>query len=79
MPETSPKTNFLGTTDNEPMEIHVYGLRGLRLDYASDLGALATVGATSMNVNGGYWRQLDLQHSGGGDDCRGRRIHQRRP
>lgn len=41
---TSPPTNFLGTTDNSPFEIHVNTQRGWRLE----------PNATSPNVIGGY-------------------------
>jgi hypothetical protein len=41
---TVPGTDFLGTTDNQPLELHVNGARALRLEPY----------ATSANVIGGY-------------------------
>ena len=49
---TTAGANFLGTTDNQPLEFHVNGSRGLRLQWASDGGFLASYG---VNVLGGYW------------------------
>lgn len=49
---TSPGANFLGTTDNQPLEIKVNNQRGLRLEYQrSPL-------TQSMNVIGGYGGNL---------------------
>jgi len=41
---TTAGTNFLGTTDNKPLQLHVNGLRALRLEPH----------ATSPNIIGGY-------------------------
>jgi hypothetical protein len=45
---TTPGVNFLGTTDNQPLEFHVNGQRGLRLEYGGD-GTIQ-----SVNVIGGH-------------------------
>jgi hypothetical protein len=49
-PGTIPGTHFLGTTDNQPLELKVNNARGLRLEYP-------TVGSTP-NLVGGYGGNL---------------------
>ena len=46
---TTPGPNFVGTTDNQPLEFHVNGLRGFRLEPAANTG-FAT---NAVNVIGG--------------------------
>jgi hypothetical protein len=46
---TSPSSNFIGTTDNQSLELKVYNGRALRLE-----PAIALVGPNSFNVLGGY-------------------------
>jgi hypothetical protein len=53
---TTPGADFVGTTDDEGLELHVNGSRGLRLDYASarvDGNYLENY--SGINMNGGYW------------------------
>ena len=45
---TTPGTNFIGTTDDVALEFHVNGIRGLRIEPATNLNA------TTINVIGGY-------------------------
>jgi Chaperone of endosialidase len=42
---TTPGTHYLGTTDNQPLELNVYGMRALRLEPGDGI---------SPNVIGGY-------------------------
>ncbi len=45
----NPAANFLGTTDNQPLEFRVNGTRGLRLEPAQ-LGTVHVIGGYSGNV-----------------------------
>ncbi|MFZ0826562.1 MAG: hypothetical protein WAO02_03985 [Verrucomicrobiia bacterium] len=56
---TTPGVNFLGTTDDAGLELHVYSLRGIGLNYSSQ-GPLGINNATdaSINVNSGFWENL---------------------
>jgi hypothetical protein len=49
--------NFLGTTDNQPLELRVNGSRGLRLSYLGKSSGPAPILflQRSINVIGGYW------------------------
>ena len=55
--DTTPGVNFLGTTDFEPLELHVNGSRGMRLDYASESIYIPPFLFlySGINVNGGFW------------------------
>lgn len=49
--------NFLGTTDNQPLELKSYGRTGLHLEYASrtySSGNIPTGSDRAMNIVGGY-------------------------
>ncbi len=48
----NPAVNFLGTTDNQPLEFRVNGTRGLRLQPAAD-GTVHVIGGHSVNVVSG--------------------------
>ncbi len=50
---TDPKTNFLGTTDDQALELRVYGERALRLE-AVHSELLSYPYTESVNVIGGY-------------------------
>jgi hypothetical protein len=50
---TTAGTHFLGTTDNQPLEIKVNGQRGLRLEENSGFGAVNIIGGSLQNVIGG--------------------------
>lgn len=53
---TIPATHFLGTTDNQPLELRVNGQRGLRLEYASAPffgSSVSVLGGSVSNVVGG--------------------------
>jgi hypothetical protein len=54
---TSLPANFLGTTDNQPLDLKANGQRGLELQYSSvGSGGIISFGSHSgMNVLGGYW------------------------
>src|SRR5215831_15039895 len=55
---TSAGLNFLGTTDNQPFELHAWGNRALQLSYASrtlSSGIIFFGFEDSINVLGGYW------------------------
>ncbi|SPE54742.1 conserved exported hypothetical protein [Verrucomicrobia bacterium] len=57
---TAPPGNFLGTTDNNPLELHVSGIRGLRLEPDSR-------GLSAPNFIGGYVNNAIQQPGSGGD------------
>jgi hypothetical protein len=54
---TTAGANFVGTTDNQPLELDVYGVRGLRLEYASRVTDIFPYffSQAGINVIGGYW------------------------
>ena len=54
---TAAGVNFLGTLDNQPLELWSYGIRGLRLEYTSRTFSVGNFLSTSagMNVIGGFW------------------------
>ena len=53
---TTPAANFLGTTDNEPLDLDSSGERGLQLQYVSRSAPPPIIAFTSgMNVLGGFW------------------------
>lgn len=48
--------NFLGTTDNQPLELDAYGSRGLHLEYTSRSSGYPLFSyQAGVNVIGGYW------------------------
>lgn len=69
---TLPGTNFLGTTDNEPLELHVNNTRALRLEPAA--GGPNVVGGSAFNlvapgisatfIGGGYTNTVGSSYSG---------------
>src|SRR5712692_7375919 len=54
---TTTPANFLGTTDNQPLDLKVFGQRGLELQYSSvGSGGIILFGSHyGVNVLGGYW------------------------
>jgi hypothetical protein len=50
----TPGVDFLGTTDNQPLDLWANNTRALRLQYASGSSGFGTRSWTSMNVIGGY-------------------------
>ncbi len=46
---TTAGVNFVGTTDNQPLELHVNGVRGWRLEPTATLGTVNVVGGSSGN------------------------------
>jgi hypothetical protein len=46
---TTPGTHFLGTTDNQPLELRVNGMRGLRLQPVAGNDAVSVVGGSARN------------------------------
>ncbi len=74
---TALPANFLGTTDNQPLDLKVYGLRGLHLEYTSvSSGGIIRFGShEGVNVLGGYWGNtisnavVGATIAGGGDDA----------
>ncbi len=53
---TTPAANFLGTTDNQPLELRVNSTRGLRLEFTGRTsGGLFITHADSVNVIGGFF------------------------
>jgi hypothetical protein len=56
---TTPSVNFLGTTDNEPLDLDSSGERGLELRYVSRGAPPPAVAFTSgINVLGGFWGNI---------------------
>jgi len=49
---TTAGANYLGTADNQPLELHVNGTRGLRLEPTPALGTVNVVGGSSSNYVG---------------------------
>jgi hypothetical protein len=46
---TTPGVNFLGTTDNEALEVHVNGVRGLRIEPDTAFNTPNVIGGSSAN------------------------------
>jgi hypothetical protein len=63
---TTPGTDFLGTTDNQPLELKVDGQRALRLEPASSFGVSSpdVIGGFSGNAVTGSW--IGTTIAGGG-------------
>jgi hypothetical protein len=75
---TTPGVNFLGTTDNQPLNLDSDGLRGLQLQYtARRSGGIIGIGfyQYGMNVDGGFWGNtisnnvIGATIAGGGDEA----------
>jgi trimeric autotransporter adhesin len=49
---TDPATQFLGTTDNQPLHLRVYNQRALRLEYATS--TVGVVNYSGLNTLGGF-------------------------
>ncbi len=71
---TTPE-NFLGTTDNQPLELRANGSRGLRLQYVGrSSGFPFLFSQRAMNVIAGYWGNtiatdvIGATIAGGGDE-----------
>ncbi|HWX19363.1 MAG TPA: hypothetical protein VN578_05585 [Candidatus Binatia bacterium] len=52
---TTPGVNFLGTTDNQPLELWADSSRALRLEYSGYFNPITKSGSTSINLIGGYY------------------------
>jgi len=75
---TTVGLNFLGTTDNQPLELDAYGVRGLRLEYTSRFSGFPFLfSQAGVNVVGGYWGNFISNNviggvvAGGGDQAGG--------
>jgi hypothetical protein len=72
---TTPGANFVGTTDNEPLELDAYGVRGLHLERTGrSSGGPLFFTQSGVNVIGGYWGNIISNTviggtiAGGGDE-----------
>ena len=72
---TTTGMNFVGTTDNQPLELDAYGLRGLHLEHTSrSTGFPFLFSQAGINVIGGYWGNTISNNviggtiAGGGDE-----------
>jgi hypothetical protein len=72
---TTPGLDFVGTTDNEPLELDAYGVRGLHLERTGrSSGAPLFITQSGVNVIGGYWGNIISNTviggtiAGGGDE-----------
>jgi hypothetical protein len=52
---TTPGVNFLGTTDDEPLELWADNSRALRLEYTGFFNGFTKQSSTSINLIGGYY------------------------
>jgi len=59
---TTPGVDFLGTTDNTPLDLRAYGTRGMQLSYVQRGGGGAVAATWGINVLGG----LNLNSIGSG-------------
>lgn len=72
---TSPGVNFLGTTDNQGLQLRSFNQAGLQLQYAQR-GTIITGIEYGMNLIGGYWGNIISNGvvggtiAGGGDSFR---------
>ncbi len=73
---TTPGVNFLGTTDNQALELDANGLRALHLEYTSrSSGFPRLFRQAGMNVVGGFWGNSISNNviggtiAGGGDEA----------
>jgi len=60
---TSPATDYLGTSDNQPLELRVFAQRGLRLEPTAQTDTINLIGGSSANSSGGA---LGATIAGGG-------------
>ena len=72
---TSPGPNFLGTTDSQPLELHVNNQRALRLEpnVSGPFGAPNVIGGSANNsvsagvnnafIGGGYYNTINAANS----------------
>ncbi len=74
---TTAGVNFVGTTDDQALDLDSYGNRGLQLQYVSRSSGFPLDSSTSgMNVLGGYWGNsisanvISATIAGGGDAFR---------
>jgi hypothetical protein len=74
---TTPGVNFVGTTDNQPLDFESDGVRGLELRYTSRSSGFPLFSSSAgVNVNGGYWGNTISNNiiggtiAGGGDSFR---------
>ena len=73
---TTAGVNFVGTTDNQPLDLDSDGVHGLQLAYASRFSSFPFIySQDSMNVIGGYWGNtvsnnvIGATIAGGGDEA----------
>jgi hypothetical protein len=71
---TTAGVNFVGTTDNQPLDLETFGSRGLQLQYTSRTsGGPFFFSQYGININGGYWGNtisnnvIGATIAGGGD------------
>jgi len=62
---TTPGVNFLGTTDDEPLELWANNSRALRLEYSGYFNGITKQSTTSINLIGGYGGNQTLNGSVG--------------
>jgi hypothetical protein len=72
---TTAGVNFMGTTDNQPLELDAYGVRGLHLERTGRSSGFPFLFTQSgVNVIGGYWGNIISNTviggviAGGGDE-----------
>lgn len=54
---TTPAANFVGTIDNQPLQLRSFNTAGFQLQYAS-YGNILTGITYGMNILGGYWGNI---------------------
>jgi hypothetical protein len=62
---TTPGQNFLGTTDNEPLEFWVNNARALRFENSSTFNGITKQFVDSINVIGGFLNNRVVNGAGG--------------
>jgi hypothetical protein len=60
---TSPTTDYLGTSDNQPLELRAFAQRGLRLEPTAQTDTINLIGGSAANSSGGA---LGVTIAGGG-------------
>lgn len=63
---TTAGTNFVGTTDNQPLYLDSFGNRGLELQYVTRFSVQTFLSQYAMNVVGGYWGNTVANNAIGG-------------